>query len=78
MIQSNGVSLLARISCSDVNTPGYDGLAFSALRRDTQFEVAAYEHLKDHPGHVLRAFTPHHQLQHPKTQGEAEVMRRVV
>jgi hypothetical protein len=50
MILNNGMSLLARISRSDVNTPGYDGLAFSSLLRDAQFEVAAYEHLKDHPG----------------------------
>ena len=44
------MSVLARISRSDVNTPGYDGLAFGSLLRDAQFEVAAHEHLKDHYG----------------------------
>jgi hypothetical protein len=43
MILINGMSLLARVSRSDVNTPGYDDLAFSSLLRDAQLEVAAYE-----------------------------------
>lgn len=50
MMLSNGMTILARISRSDVNTPGYHALPFNDVLRSAQFEIAVYEHLNGHPG----------------------------
>lgn len=66
---NNGGTLLARISRSDVNTPGYGGLAFSSLFRDAQFKVTIYEKLRDHPKICVSELL-FHRLPERRNQGE--------